>query len=67
MVERTLLLLSNCCLISGHVAAARPLIDRLLAIDPLTPLTRCMPAFADVMNGDFAPAVAPYRSIFQVV
>ena len=39
----TLLLLSNCYLISGRVAAARPLLDRLISIDPLTPLTRCMP------------------------
>ncbi|HMA25746.1 MAG TPA: hypothetical protein VKP00_17160, partial [Gemmatimonadaceae bacterium] len=42
----TLLLLSNCYLISGRVSVGRPLIERLVAVDPLTPLTRCMPAWA---------------------
>ena len=49
----TLLLLSNCYLISGQVPAARRLIDRLVAVDPLTPLTRCMPAWAAILEGDF--------------
>jgi TolB-like protein len=62
----TLLILSNCCLISGRVPAARPLIARLLAVDPLTPLTRCMPAFADIMEGDFASAIAPYRLMLEM-
>jgi TolB-like protein len=59
----TLLLLINCYLISGRVPAARPLIERALAVDPLTPLTRCMPAFADAMDGNFAATVAPYRQM----
>jgi non-specific serine/threonine protein kinase len=59
----TLLLLINCYLISGKVPAARPLIERLLAVDPLTPLTRCMPAFADTMDGNFAATLAPYRQM----
>lgn len=62
----TMLLLSNCYLISGRVSAARPLIDRLLAVDPLTPVTRCLPAFADVMEGKFATAVEPYRQMFEM-
>ena len=62
----TLLLLANCYLISGKVTAARPLIERILAIDPLTPLSRCMPAFADVMEGRFATAVKPYRQMFDM-
>ena len=48
------------------MAAARPLIARLLEIDPLTPLTRCMPAWADILEGDFAAAVAPYRQMFEM-
>jgi TolB-like protein/thioredoxin-like negative regulator of GroEL len=62
----TLLLLSNCYLISGRVSTARPLIARLLAVDPLTPLSRCMPAWADVLEGDFAAAVEPYRQMFEM-
>ena len=59
----TLLLLTNCYLISGQVPSARPLIERTLALDPLTPLTRCMPAFADVMEGKRAAAIEPYRQM----
>jgi TolB-like protein len=62
----TLLLLANCYLISGKVAEARPLIERVLAIDPLTPLSRCMPAFADVMEGNFAAAIEPYRQMYEM-
>jgi TolB-like protein len=62
----TLLLLCNCYLISGHVRAARPLLKRLSAVDPLTPLTRCMPAFADIMQGHFAAALPLYRQMFEM-
>jgi TolB-like protein/cytochrome c-type biogenesis protein CcmH/NrfG len=62
----TLLLLSNCYLISGRVSSARPLLTRLLAVDPLTPVTRCMPAFADILDGNFAAALEPYRQMFEM-
>lgn len=62
----TLLLLTNCYLISGRVSVARPLIARLLAVDPLTPLTRCMPAWADILDGNFAAGVEPYRQMFEM-
>ena len=62
----TLLLLINCYLISGRVTEARPLLDRLAAIDPLTPLTRCMPAFADLLEGHAESAVAPYRQMLEM-
>jgi non-specific serine/threonine protein kinase len=48
------------------VSAARPLIDRLVAVDPLTPLTHCMPAWADVLDGNFAAAIEPYRRMFEM-
>jgi TolB-like protein len=57
----TLLLLTNCYLISGKVSAARPLIDRALSLDPLNPVTRCMPGFAELLEGNFAAAIEPYR------
>ncbi len=62
----TLLLLCNCYLISGRVAAARPLLTRLLAVDPLTPITRCMPGFADIMEGNLEAAIEPYRQMFEM-
>lgn len=62
----TLLLLSNCYLISGATSFARPLIKRLLAVDPLTPMSRCMPAWADVLDGNFAAAVEPYRQMLEM-
>ena len=62
----TLALLCNCYLISGYVSFARPLIDRLVAVDPLTPLTRCLPGFADFMEGDVASALGPYRQMFDM-
>lgn len=62
----TLALLCNCYLISGCVSSARPLIDQLVALDPLTPLTRCMPGFADLMEGNFASALGPYQQMFEM-
>jgi non-specific serine/threonine protein kinase len=62
----TLALLSNCYLLSGQAAFARPLIDRLVAIDPLTPLTRCMPGYASAAEGDFSAAIEPYRQMFEM-
>ena len=62
----TLALLCNCYLISGYVSFARPLIDQLVAVDPLTPLTRCVPGFADYMEGDVASALGSYRQMFEM-
>lgn len=62
----TLALLCNCYLISGQVQAARPIIDRLLSIDPLTPLNRCLPGWADVLEGEFDRAIDPYHEMFKM-
>lgn len=62
----TLLLLTNCLLISGRGALAQPLLTRLLAIDPLTPITRCMPGYAAVLGGDVEAAIDPYRQMFEM-
>ena len=62
----TLLLLSNCYLISGRVSLARPLIARLQAVDPLTPVSQCLPGFADLLEGNFAAALTPYRRMFEM-
>jgi TolB-like protein len=62
----TLSLLVNCALISGRPNQARPLITSLSAIDPLTPLTRCLPGWADQLEGQFESAVGPYRDMFAL-
>ena len=62
----TLLLLCNCYLISGKVPAVRPLIGRLQALDPLTPLVRCLPGFADASEGDLESAIEPYRQMLEM-
>lgn len=62
----SLLLLSNCLLISGRVRDARPLLARLSKVDPLTPITQCMPAFADILEGKFAGAVRPYERMLEM-
>ena len=62
----TLSLLSNCLLISGQTEQARPHIERLLAIDPLTPVNQCMPGFADAMAGRWDGALAPYRRMLEM-
>lgn len=62
----TLSMLANCYLISGRIAESRPLIEKLCAIDPMTPLTRCMPGWAALLEGDFESAVAPYSDMFAM-
>ena len=61
----TLGLLCNCYLISGQLQVARSLIPQVLAMDPLSPAYRALPAWADVLEGRHADAVAPYQSMFQ--
>ena len=61
-----LLLLCNCYLISGKVQAMRPLSDRLQILDPLTPLTRCLPGFADLSDGNLQSALEPYRQMLDM-
>ena len=41
------------------------MIDHLVAVDPLTPLTRCMPGFLDAMEGRFEAAAGPYRKMLE--
>jgi TolB-like protein len=59
-------LLVNCYLISGRVSLARSLIDRVKLLDPLTPLARCLPGWADSLEGKFDNAVGPYREMFEM-
>ncbi|MEM1411951.1 MAG: tetratricopeptide repeat protein [Pseudomonadota bacterium] len=58
-------LLINCLLLTGQENRARPIIEHLMAVDPLTPLTRCMPGFVDALEGQFQSAVEPYREMLD--
>jgi TolB-like protein/class 3 adenylate cyclase/tetratricopeptide (TPR) repeat protein len=46
---------------AGRAQAARPLVERLLAIDPLTPFYQMLPGFLALMEGDLPGAVAPFQ------
>jgi TolB-like protein/thioredoxin-like negative regulator of GroEL len=61
-----LALLVNCLLLTGQVQRARPIIEHLMAVDPVTPLTRCMPGFADAMEGRFEDAIGPYADMLEL-
>jgi TolB-like protein/tetratricopeptide (TPR) repeat protein len=60
-----LLLLANCLLRTGQTRRARPVIDHVMAVDPLTPLTSCMPGFLNAMEGRFDSAIGPYRDMLE--
>jgi TolB-like protein len=56
-------LLAYCLLLTGQETQARPVVDHLLAVDPLTPLTVCLPGMLHAMEGRFEEAVGPYRDM----
>ena len=60
-----LLLLAHCLLRTGQTQRARPVIDHVMAIDPLTPLTRCFPGYLAAMEGRFEAAIGPYRDMLE--
>jgi TolB-like protein/class 3 adenylate cyclase len=51
---------------AGRPVAARPLVERLLAIDPLTPFYQMLPGFLSLMEGDIAGAIGPFRYSCQI-
>ncbi|MGH7518102.1 MAG: tetratricopeptide repeat protein [Gemmatimonadales bacterium] len=46
---------------AGRPEAARPLVQRLLIIDPLTPFYQMLPGFLALMEGNLAGAIEPFR------
>jgi tetratricopeptide (TPR) repeat protein len=60
-----LLLLAHCLLRTGQTQRARPVIDHVMAVDPLTPITRCFPGYLDAMEGRFEAAIGPYRDMLE--
>ena len=63
----TLLLLCNCYFISGHVPAARPLLTRLVAVDPAH---ADHPVYAGICGNrrraHLEAAIDPYRQMFEM-
>ncbi len=51
---------------AGRPEAARPLVQRLLAIDPLTPFYQMLPGFLALMEGNLAEAIEPFRRSAQI-
>lgn len=60
-----LMLLAHCLLRTGQTQRARPIIDHVMAVDPLTPLARCFPGYLDAMEGRFDTAVGPYQDMLE--
>ncbi|MEE4296468.1 MAG: tetratricopeptide repeat protein [Wenzhouxiangella sp.] len=60
-----LLLLAHCLLRAGLVEQARPVIKHAMAVDPLTPLTRCFPGYLAAMEGRFDDALEPYKRMLE--
>lgn len=62
----SLALLANCYLLSGLPALALPSIQTLQIIDPLTPLSRCMPGYYQLMSGNLPQAIGPYQEMLSL-
>ncbi|WP_414830185.1 tetratricopeptide repeat protein [Alteromonas sp. H39] len=61
-----LILIANCYLLAGQPELAKPYIRALQIVDPLTPLSRCMPGYYRLMTGDYRAAVAPYEEMLAL-
>jgi non-specific serine/threonine protein kinase len=53
-------------LIAGREAAAEPLLERLLEIDPLTAVNHCLPGYAEFLRGKIEDAIPAYRRMLQL-
>ena len=58
-----LLDLSYAYSITGKGFAARPLVAKLIEVDPLIPLNQCMPGWLDALDGHFDTAIEPYHKM----
>lgn len=62
----TLGLLINCLLISDRGDEAQPRIEHLSRIDPLTPITACLPGWKLALAGDLDAAVPHYERMREM-
>ena len=51
---------------AGRIDAARPLVKRLLRIDPLNPLNQGLPGFLLTVEGRFDEALAPLKTMYEM-
>jgi non-specific serine/threonine protein kinase len=51
---------------AGQISAARPLAEKLLDIDPLTPINHCMPGYLYEMEGKFEDGLEYKRKYLQL-
>jgi eukaryotic-like serine/threonine-protein kinase len=52
--------------LAGREETGATFFERLLTVDPLTPLNHAMPGFVAVLQGRFADAVEPYGTFLQM-
>jgi TolB-like protein len=61
-----LLVLSNAYLVSGCTKEAAPLIERLAELDPLSPLSQCLPGWLAALEGRLDDALQPYFRMMEL-
>jgi TolB-like protein/Flp pilus assembly protein TadD len=61
-----LLMLGYTYALSGREAAAKPLHDRLIQVDPLTPLNYAVAGFVSYLEGHPEETLAPYRRYYEL-
>jgi TolB-like protein/tetratricopeptide (TPR) repeat protein/tRNA A-37 threonylcarbamoyl transferase component Bud32 len=61
-----LLVLANAYLVSGCTKEAAPLIERLAELDPLSPLSQCMPGWLAALEGRLDDALQPYFRMMEL-
>jgi len=61
-----LLVLANAYLTSGCTKEAAPLIERLAELDPLSPLSQCMPGWLAALEGRLEDALQPYFRMMEL-
>ena len=61
-----LLVLSNAYLTSGCTREAAPLIERLAELDPLSPLSQCLPGWLAALEGRLDDALQPYFRMMEL-
>lgn len=52
--------------LAGREERGLAFFERLLAVDPLTPLNHAMPGFAAILQGRFSDAIEPYRTFLRM-
>ncbi|MCP4727102.1 MAG: protein kinase, partial [bacterium] len=62
----TLLWLGFSYLLAGQTHVLDPILNKLLTLDPLTPLNYAMPGFKSLLEGDLNGALGPYRKYVQM-